>query len=277
MSLRRLCITVIALVCLTAGHGALAQGEHRESATDDETIDNIVVTGSRIKRRDFNTTSPLTTISTEDIDFSGQTTIEETLNQMPQVMPGYGRTLNFHGDGTAGVDLRGLGPGRSLVLLNGRRVAPTGTGNAVDLNNIPQLLIERVEIITGGASTVYGSDAIAGVVNIITKKPSAEPVNSFSLSGGSFDTYRASLFRSDRKEKFDYSLGYSGFSTNGDYDFERPTFKSGGITIKPNPASATRINNDSEQQALDAKIGRDFDFGRLQFSDNIMRLVHTTC
>jgi outer membrane cobalamin receptor len=124
----------------------------------DEVIDEIVVTGSRIKRRDFNTPSPLTTISSDDIAFSGQATIEETLNQMPQVMPSWGRTSNNPGTGTAGVDLRGLGPGRSLVLLNGRRVAPSGTGNGVDLNNIPQFLVDRVEIITGGASTVYGCD-----------------------------------------------------------------------------------------------------------------------
>ncbi len=106
-------------------------------------IDEIVVTGSRIKRRDFNTLSPLTTIDNEDIAFTGQATIEEALNQMPQVMPGSGRTSNLPWEANAGtvtVDLRGLGPHRSLVLLNGRRVAPSGTGNAVDLNNIPQRL-----------------------------------------------------------------------------------------------------------------------------------------
>ena len=136
----------------------------------DEFIDEVVVTGSRIKRRDFVTPSPLTTISNEDIAFSGQATIEETLNQMPQVLPEFGRTSNNPilgnnpGLGGAGVDLRGFGPNRSLVLLNGRRVAPSSTGNGVDLNNIPQFLVDRVEIITGGTSTVYGSDAVAGVV-----------------------------------------------------------------------------------------------------------------
>ena len=102
-------------------------------------IDEIVVTGSRIKRRDFNTLSPLTTIDNEDIAFTGQATFK----QIPQVMPGSGRTSNLPWEanaGTATVDLRGLGPHRSLILLNGRRVAPSGTGNAVDLNNIPQRL-----------------------------------------------------------------------------------------------------------------------------------------
>lgn len=88
---------------------------------------------------------------------------------MPQVIPDFGRTSNNPGDGTARINLRGMGSGRTLVLLNGRRLAPSGVGSAVDLNNLPQALIDRVEIVTGGASTVYGSDAVAGVVNFITR------------------------------------------------------------------------------------------------------------
>ncbi len=176
----------------------------------------------------------------------------------------------FGGEGERSeISIRGSTASQVIILMDGVRL-DGGQAGSVDLSTIPLELIERIEVSRGSGSIRTGSGAMGGVVNIITKKPSAEPVSSFSLSGGSFDTYRASLFRSDQKEKFDYSLGYSGFSTDGDYDFERPTFKSGGITIKPNPASATRINNDSEHQALDAKIGRDFDFGRLQFSDNIM-------
>jgi outer membrane receptor protein involved in Fe transport len=155
-----------ALVPPAYAQDEFASGDSPDSAG---TIDEIVVTGSRIKRRDFNTPSPLATINSDDFVFSGQATIEEALNQMPQVVPVSARATNW-GDGTAKVDLRGLGPGRSLVVLNGRRVAPTGIDNAVDLNNIPQFLISRVEIITGGASAVYGSDAIAGVINFVTKE-----------------------------------------------------------------------------------------------------------
>ena len=88
---------------------------------------------------------------------------------MPQVAPDFGRTSNNPGNGTAAINLRGMGSGRTLVLLNGRRLAPSGVGGAVDVNNLPQALMERVEVITGGATTVYGSDAIAGVVNFITR------------------------------------------------------------------------------------------------------------
>jgi outer membrane receptor protein involved in Fe transport len=165
-------LTIVLAITLGAhfvSPGALAAGA-AEVAVEEEQIEEIIVTGSRIKRRDFLTPSPLTTIDRHEIEFSGQATIEETLNQMPQVFPSLGRTSNNElGGGVAWVDLRGLGPGRTLTLLNGRRLAPSGAENGFDLNNLPEFLVKRVEIITGGTSAVYGSDAIAGVVNFITR------------------------------------------------------------------------------------------------------------
>jgi len=144
----------VALAYLTSAANVWAQDDLDGAEKDQDTIEEIVVTGSRIKRRDYNTASPLTTIDRADIAFTGQATLEETLNQLPQVLPLPSRSANYTdskaGIGAAEVDLRGLGPGRSLVLLNGRRVAPTGIGNSVDLNMIPQIMIDRVEIITGG-------------------------------------------------------------------------------------------------------------------------------
>ena len=151
--------------------GSHAQTAHGQTAspTADEPTDNIIVTGTRIVRRDFESISPLTTIERSDIEFAGRPTIEEVLNRMPQLAPDFGRASNNPGDGTARINLRGLGANRTLVLVNGRRLAPSGVGSAVDVNNLPQALVERVEIITGGASAVYGADAIAGVVNFITR------------------------------------------------------------------------------------------------------------
>ena len=151
---------------------AFAQDVDAAADPDDEEeyLEEVIVTGSRIKRRDYSSPSPLTTIDREAFEFSGQPTLEEYLNQMPQVQPDIGRTSNNPGDGTATLNLRGLGAGRTLILLNGRRVAPSGISSAVDVNNLPRSLMERVEIITGGASTVYGSDAIAGVINFITRQ-----------------------------------------------------------------------------------------------------------
>jgi outer membrane receptor protein involved in Fe transport len=141
-----------------------------EGAEEDTVLEEVIVTGTRIPRRDFDAPSPLTTISSADIEFTPLPTLEETLNRMPQVAPGFGRASNNPGNGTATVDLRHMGAGRSLVLLNGRRMQASGVESEVDLTNIPRFLVERIEIITGGASAVYGSDAIAGVVNFITRK-----------------------------------------------------------------------------------------------------------
>jgi outer membrane receptor protein involved in Fe transport len=163
-------VTLTALVLPAAGAAQQSVGDAPSNALkEDRYLEEVIVTGTHIARRDVNTPSPLTTIDAEFIEFTNQPTLEETLNQMPQVFPAYGRSSNNPGNGTAEINLRGFGAGRSLVLLNGRRVAPSGPGNAVDLNNIPRFLIERVEIITGGTSAVYGSDAIAGVVNFITR------------------------------------------------------------------------------------------------------------
>ncbi|MDP2325284.1 MAG: TonB-dependent receptor [Gammaproteobacteria bacterium] len=134
-------------------------------AADDE----IIVTGSRIANKDYDSISPISTVSSDVIESTGRTNIEQVLNTLPQVVPGLSATSNNPSDGTATVDLRGIGPSRTLVLINGRRVNPSTNEGVVDLNNIPTRLIERVEVVTGGASAVYGSDALAGVVNFVLK------------------------------------------------------------------------------------------------------------
>ena len=149
---------------------SLAKAQDDELAAGEPSVEEIIVTGSRIGRRDFVSPSPISTIDRAEIEAAPHATLEELMNRMPQILPDFGRTSNNPGDGTARINLRGLGPGRSLVLLNSRRLAPSGSGSAVDMNNIPRALIERVEVITGGASTVYGSDALAGVVNFVTRR-----------------------------------------------------------------------------------------------------------
>ena len=160
------------LITLFCWAPAQAQDPPSESYADEttEAIEEITVTGSRLRRRDFSAPSPVATIDREAIEFTGQGTLETALNQMPQVIPDFNRTANNPGDGTARINLRGLGAGRTLVMLNGRRLAPSGIGSAVDVNMLPQALIERVEVITGGAAAVYGSDAVSGVVNFISRK-----------------------------------------------------------------------------------------------------------
>ncbi len=139
---------------------------------DDDPGDLIIVTGSRIPRQDLEANSPITIIDAEEFQFAGNSTVERVLNQLPQVVPGASSQSNNPGAGFATIDLRGLGNQRTLVLVNGRRWIPADNSagfGGTDVNTIPAGLVERVEVVTGGASAVYGSDAIAGVVNFITR------------------------------------------------------------------------------------------------------------
>jgi outer membrane receptor protein involved in Fe transport len=152
---------------LVASQSALAQ--EGEDAVE---LEEITVTGSRIPARNLISASPVTSVSSEEIAFQGVTRVEDMLNRLPMVYADQTSTLANGSTGTATVDLRGLGSERTLVLVNGRRLpsgSPVSGATAADLNQIPAALVERVEVLTGGASATYGSDAVAGVVNFITK------------------------------------------------------------------------------------------------------------
>ena len=153
----------VGLFGLAASPGALAQDDGAEE------LEEIITTGSRIKRKDFTSNAPVATVGFEQIEMTGTVNTESLLNTLPQAVPGLDRTSNNPGNGTATVNLRGLGSNRTLVLINGTRVVPTSSGGSVDINSIPNALIDRIEVLTGGASAVYGSDAVAGVVNFILK------------------------------------------------------------------------------------------------------------
>ncbi len=132
--------------------------------------DAIVITGSRIARPDLEAPSPVTTVSAETFELTGTVTVETLLNELPQLIPGNTRTSNNQGgEDFSTLDLRGLGPQRTLIIVDGERVPASSTTGVVDIGTIPAGLIERVDVVTGGASAVYGSDAMAGVVNFILK------------------------------------------------------------------------------------------------------------
>lgn len=130
----------------------------------------VTITGTRIARPNLEAPSPVTVVTSEQIALTGTQTLENLVNELPQVIPGNTRVSNNSGgQNFATLDLRGLGPGRTLILLNGERLPPSSTTGVVDISQIPVGLIERVDVVTGGASAVYGSDAIAGVVNFVLK------------------------------------------------------------------------------------------------------------
>jgi outer membrane receptor protein involved in Fe transport len=166
-----------------------------EAAEHEEVIS---VTGSAIERKTLTTPAPLSIMNREDLDAAGRSTIGDILQALPAQANAINAQINNGGDGSTRVDIRGLGTNRTLTLLNGRRVVAGGTGAdaSVDLNSIPLAVIERVEVLKDGASAVYGSDAVGGVVNIITRTD--------------FDGTEASLFTaaSPRGDGFTYDASF---------------------------------------------------------------------
>ncbi len=222
------------LASFALGTGVTAQDADAELDMD---LEEVTVTGSRIVRRDLTAPSPISTIGAEEFQLQGAQNVEQVLATLPQTIPGFGGSSNNPGDGTATVDLRGLGAFRTLVLVNGRRYLQSRQDGVVDLNTIPSTLIERVEVVTGGASAVYGSDAVAGVVNFVMKDDyeglemsgqygttthgDAETYNIDATMGGNFAdgrgnatlfvnyVKRKSLMQGDRKFST-YALGEGG-------------------------------------------------------------------
>jgi outer membrane receptor protein involved in Fe transport len=219
----RLAITAGATSAVLAMPSAMAFAEETNA---EEAVERIAVTGSRIRKAEFTSNAPVANVDSEQFTLSATVNTESLLNTLPQVVPGLDRSSNNPGNGTATVDLRGLGTNRTLVLINGTRAVPAGAGGAVDINTIPTALIENVEVLTGGASAVYGSDAVAGVINFklkddfegvqfnagyeATEKGDAEIFNTDLTIGGNFDdgkgnvvfnmsyTQRGDLFQADR-------------------------------------------------------------------------------
>jgi len=136
--------------------------------------DAIVVTGSRIARPNLDSAVPITSISVQELTSTGNVSIGDALNQLPALRSTFSQSNSTRFIGTAGInalDLRGLGTARTLVLVDGRRIVTATPGvERVDTNIIPTDLIERVDLVTGGNSAIYGSDAVAGVVNFVLKR-----------------------------------------------------------------------------------------------------------
>jgi iron complex outermembrane receptor protein len=203
---------------LASAVSALLLGAGGHQANAQESVEEITVTGSRITRRDLVSSSPIITVSTEQLENTSQVGIEATLNQMPQFVAGdtqYDTTNTqpsaFDTPGIASLNLRGLGTNRNLILVNGRRAQPSNALLVVDINTIPAAAVERVETITGGASAVYGADALAGVVNFVLKD---------DFEGVSLDFQTGESFEGDGAEsRFSALLGMNAADDRGNVMF----------------------------------------------------------
>jgi iron complex outermembrane receptor protein len=167
--------SAIAMALAGLSSASLVQAQEQQAA-DESPLEEITVTGSRIVRQDFTANSPVQTVDQQMFEQTSSVSVETILNRLPQFVPAV--TQFSTGDvqqtatntvGASTVSLRGLGPNRNLVLINGRRAMPIDPRMVVDTNSIPSTAIQRVEIISGGASAVYGADAVGGVVNFILK------------------------------------------------------------------------------------------------------------
>lgn len=213
------------VMLLAAGATAFG-GFGAYAAEESEEVERIEVTGSRIKQVDMETASPVTVITAADIQMSGEATVADVLNNSSVNAFGSWRGMSGYGSGgaaTSTVNMRGLGSDYTLVLLDGRRMPGTSSssGAAADTSRIPMAIVERIEILRDGASAIYGSDAVAGVINIITKKnydglnftydyeqPKAEggDLNRFTVTGG-YST-----------DKGNVTLSYEHYETAAVYD-----------------------------------------------------------
>jgi iron complex outermembrane recepter protein len=197
-------------VAFTAAGAASAQESEATEPQQASSLDTITVTGTRIRSQTLTSSSPVVEIGAEEFKFAGATIVEDLVNQYPQLAPVFDNFQNNPSQGYSTIDLRGLGANRTLTLVNGRRI-PKGSAETADISIIPTALIKRVDILTGGASAVYGSDAIAGVVNFLLDD---------EFEGVSVDVGYSAYQHKNRNKYiqglmddtgFDYPTGNSGF------------------------------------------------------------------
>jgi outer membrane receptor protein involved in Fe transport len=187
---------------------AMAQDPSGSEAA--KTLDTVSVTGTRLKSQSMTASSPVAEISKEAFQYSGATKVEDLVNQYPQLSNTFDSFSNNGSVGYATVDLRGLGAQRTLTLVNGRRI-PKGTSETPDISIIPAALVNRVDLLTGGASAVYGSDAVAGVVNFMLDDTFEGVSVNMGYSAYQHDNSNSLMQGLMDKAGYDYPTGDSGF------------------------------------------------------------------
>lgn len=179
-------------------------------------------------------------------------TVDDLLSQAVGV-----QVRRFGGPGQPSeVSIRGSTASQVVILLDGIRLDSAQTG-VVDLSTIPASLIERIEVSRGGGSVQQGTGAMGGVINFVTRRPGAEPRTTLTGTLASFGTGEGSALHAKRYGDWEVTGAYEGFTTRGDWEFQRPVTKIGNTIVVPNPPALTRINNRSEYQTGLVRIGRD--------------------
>jgi outer membrane receptor protein involved in Fe transport len=163
--------SALLLGAASAAAASMAAPALAQQTSSSGNVETVVVTGSRIPQTGIYSASPVTAVGQQEMKFEGTTDVNTLINNLPEAFADQNSTVTNGGSGTANLDLRGLGSKRTLVLVNGTRLMPGDPEDPVaDVDDIPVALVDHVEVLTGGASAVYGSDALAGVVNFIMRK-----------------------------------------------------------------------------------------------------------
>ncbi|MBX5461851.1 MAG: TonB-dependent receptor [Steroidobacteraceae bacterium] len=259
-------MTAVAALCAITAGPVVAQEETAAADEGEPQLAEVLVTGSRIARRDFTANSPITTVEDAILENTSSFALESKLLQLPQFAGASNSQFStgYFNSGAATLNLRNLGDNRNLVLLDGRRLQPSTTALAVDINTIPAALIDSIEVITGGASAAYGADAVSGVVNFKLKRDfQGLQIDSFyglsergdnrildlsAVMGGSFAEGRGNAV---------VALSYAdrGEVKNGDIPFLQEGFRVGALPASSSFLASGYYNplaNQPSQAALDA-------------------------
>jgi iron complex outermembrane recepter protein len=243
LALRRASILMASVagsaLSLAAANPALAQGTPNAQGASSPLV---IVTGTHIPTTNLRSISPVTSTSIRQIHQIGAIDVEAVIRDLPEGFPGRGESTNNNGNGNTQANLRDLGVQRTLVLVDGQRFVSSDAGGVPDLDSVPPAIIDRIDVVTGGASAVYGSDALAGVVNIVLKSNFTGA--QVDLQGGSFtegdgQKYDASLlvgtnFDGDKGNAYAY-VDYTRRTPvlSADRSWANPQLQSNGVTLEP--------------------------------------------
>ena len=219
-----------ALMCAASVVAMTAAARAQQQAANDAAPEQVTVTGSRVISDITQSPTPLTVVTADQLQSTTPTDIPDALNKLPDFIGGASpRSQNNGQNNNSGntLNLRNLGVIRTLVLVDGQRVAPSNRDGTVDVDSLPQMLMSRVDVVTGGASAVYGSDAVAGVVNFILDK---------NFDGFKYDMNAGiSKYGDAAEEKIGMAWGTDLFGGRGHYEMSLRVFQQDGIQINQRP------------------------------------------
>jgi len=251
------------LLLLPAARGAAVEDEEgARQAPAREVSEEVVITGIRTGVFEHEPTAFSNVLLTDDFEAENKS-LADLLSEIEGV---FVRRFGAAGDRSE-VSIRGSSPEQVVVSIDGVRANSALTGG-LDLSRVCLPLLDRVEILRGAGATSAGSGAVGGSVNLVTRSSTDEPVNRVGFSAGSFETFEGSLFRAASAGPVDYSLGYCGLGTEGDFRFARPVFMGpDGVPAPFVPDEAERINNDRIQHGANVGLAGPLGRGRLRFGD----------